>query len=79
MITTLQKWGNSHAIRLPKAFVEELHIKEDQKLEISVTGQIITIKKAQQRMTFEDRIKGYTGNYDFSEWDTGAPKGNEIF
>lgn len=79
MLTTLQKWGNSHAIRLPKTFVDELHIQENQKLEISVNDEIITIKKAQQRMTFEDRIKGYTGKYTLSEWDTGAPEGKEIF
>jgi len=35
MTTTIRKWGNSYAIRLPKAMVEGANLREGQSVEIS--------------------------------------------
>ena len=32
-----------------------------------------------RRLTTEERLKDYTGNYKTEEWDTGAPVGREVF
>ena len=34
MCTTIQKWGNSHAIRIPKAILEMAELNENDKVKI---------------------------------------------
>jgi antitoxin MazE len=38
MRTTIARWGNSTALRLPKAVVEELRLKPGQQVEVTVDG-----------------------------------------
>jgi antitoxin MazE len=43
----VSKWGNSLAVRLPKALVEQLRLKEGDEVEIvanTVTGQTLTLE-----------------------------------
>ena len=34
MYATIQRWGNSHGIRLPKVLLDELGIRENDRVEI---------------------------------------------
>lgn len=79
MYTTIQKWGNSHAVRLPKALLEMTEIKENDKVEIKVQDGNLVISLVKQHKTLEERIAGYKGNYKCSEWDTGEPAGKEVY
>lgn len=45
MLATIQKWGNSQAIRLPKAILETALLKENESVEIVVENNKIIIKK----------------------------------
>jgi antitoxin MazE len=36
MYTTIQKWGNSQAVRLPKDILEEANLQENDKVQIKV-------------------------------------------
>ncbi len=36
------------------------------------------VKYKRKHMTLQDRLAGFDGEYEFHEWDTGAPVGNEI-
>jgi antitoxin MazE len=38
MRTTIARWGNSTALRLPKSIVEELNLKPGQQVEVIVEG-----------------------------------------
>lgn len=38
MRTTIARWGNSTAVRLPKAIVEELHLRPGQQVDVVVEG-----------------------------------------
>ena len=45
MLTTIQKWGNSQAIRLPKAILETASIQENEQVQIlAEQGKIIIVK-----------------------------------
>ena len=76
MVTTMQKWGTSLGVRIPKAILTNLGIRENDKVEIQTHGSGILIKKA---LTDIDMLfEGYEGDcqcaeYDFGE-DTGAEK-----
>lgn len=80
MYTTIQKWGNSQGIRIPKQLLEVLGLREGDKVEIGRLQDIITIRKAGMRhKTLEERMAGFKGSYEFSECDTGTPVGNEVW
>jgi len=36
-------------------------------------------KYKRKRLTTEERLKNYTGDYKTEEWDTGEPVGREVF
>lgn len=79
MNVTVKKWGNSQAIRLPKSITESLNIRENENVEIKVRNDEIIIKKTRRHRSFEERMAGYDGNYDFVEMDTEKPAGREVF
>jgi antitoxin MazE len=47
MLVTLNKWGNSEAIRIPKQLAETLKIHRGDKLDIRIENDALVIKKAE--------------------------------
>jgi antitoxin MazE len=91
MTSTITKLGNSRGIRLPKPYLENLGIKENDTVDISLEGDTIIIKKStkKKRKTIEQRFEEFYGvdfetavrenPYDFEEIDWGPPVGDEIW
>ena len=79
MCTTIQKWGNSHAIRIPKAILEMAELNENDKVKIKVQNGNLVIVPIKKHKTLEERIAEYKGDYECCEWDTGKPTGKEVF
>ncbi len=79
MYTTIQKWGNSQAVRIPKAILEMAEFRENDRVEIKVQDGNLLIIPIKKRKTLADRITGYKGDYQCSEWDTGKPSGKEVW
>jgi len=68
MTGTISKWGNSQAIRLPKAVLELAFLKENDSVQISVVNERIIIKRAvkqinpsQKRKTLKQRVEEFYG------------------
>ncbi|MGD9567225.1 MAG: AbrB/MazE/SpoVT family DNA-binding domain-containing protein [Sedimentibacter sp.] len=78
MYTTIQKWGNSQAVRIPKSILEMAELNENDKVEIKVIDGNVTIIPVKKHRTLEERIAEYDGNYICSEWDTSEQKGKEV-
>ncbi|MDR0853827.1 MAG: AbrB/MazE/SpoVT family DNA-binding domain-containing protein [Clostridiales Family XIII bacterium] len=72
MEATIQKWGNSNAIRLPKAILNEVKLKENDKVQIIMLKEEIVIRKAKVHRTWAERFEGYTGTYEAAEFDTSS-------
>jgi antitoxin MazE len=81
MYSTIQKWGNSRAIRLPKAVLETALMKENEPVRIFAEPDKIVIQKivGTKHKTLKERLQGFDGAYAFEEWDTGKPVGSEVF
>ena len=87
MQTTIVKWGNSQGIRLPKAFLQNIQIYENDPVDVSVENDKIIIKKSSQNVhkTIKQRLKDFYGEgfevYSLSEneIDWGKPVGKEIW
>ena len=61
MITKLQKWGNSYAVRIPKNFIQDLKLASGSEIEIKYYNQSLIIKpKKQKEYTLKELIKGIT-------------------
>lgn len=81
MQATIQKWGNSQAIRLPKAILETAQLGENEPVQIFAERDKIIIRKAaaMKHRTLAERLEGFEGEYVGKEWDTGAPVGKEVW
>jgi len=79
MYTTIQKWGNSQAVRLPKAILEMAELHENDKVDIKVQDGNLVISPVKKHKTLEERIAEYEGDYKCSEWESGKPMGKEAF
>lgn len=47
MVTTIQKWGNSHVICIPKSLLDSLGMHENDRVELIPSAEGFTIKKNQ--------------------------------
>lgn len=62
MYATIQRWGNSSGIRIPKALMEALGLLENDRVELTQAGDSITIKKAATaHKTLEERLTAFYG------------------
>jgi antitoxin MazE len=78
MFTKVQKWGNSLALRIPKAFALDAQLKNDSVVEVSlVDGQIIIKPVSTHALLLEQLLSGVTKNNLHHEIDTGDAVGNE--
>ena len=50
MLTRMQKWGNSFAVRLPKAVVQESGVKEGEALQVEVLNHNIRLRRPAKRI-----------------------------
>ena len=87
MQTTIVKWGNSHGIRLPKAFLQTIKVTENDPVDVILENEKIIIKKVnlKEHKTIKQRLQDFYGeNYQKyaapqKEIDWGKPVGNEIW
>lgn len=78
MFSSIQKWGNSQGVRIPKAILEKASLKENDRVEILVEDGILVIRPVKRRVSLAERIAEYQGEYKPSEWETGKPVGKEV-
>ena len=56
MRTRVSKWGNSLAIRLPKAAVQSLQVHEGEAIDLSIEGDAVIIRAPRARYTLEGLV-----------------------
>jgi antitoxin MazE len=80
MMTRVQKWGNSLALRIPKAFAEQVGLRANAAVEISlVAGGLVVKPVAPRPPTLEELLRGVTDDNLPGEWDTGPATGKEVW
>lgn len=72
MLTKVQKWGNSLALRIPKAFAVDIQLKNDSLVELSIVkGKIIVTPIPAPSWTLDELLAGITKDNLHNEVDTG--------
>jgi len=80
MKTRLKKWGNSLAVRIPKAIAEEAGLDVDSPVDISTSGGKVVVKPVRERrLTLDQLLSGVTDENIHSEQASGAPAGREVW
>jgi antitoxin MazE len=78
--TTVQKWGNSLAIRIPSTIAEIASLKQGSEMEITVSeDRKIELKPKRRVPTLEELVSRITPENRHAEVDFGKPEGNEIW
>jgi len=80
MNTTIQKWGNSQGVRIPKILLDAVNWDENEQIIIIVdNGKLIMEKAKSKRKNIKELFADYKGNYEPVEIDWGNPEGEEIW
>lgn len=79
MVTTIQRWGNSLAIRIPKPFAIQAQLDEDTNVEITVEGDRIIISPAKRDYSLAELLDRVTPSNQHREIRWGKPKGKEVW
>ena len=80
MITKVQQWGNSLAIRIPKPFAEEAGLEKTSTVDLSVIdGKLVVLPIQEPSPTLKVLLAQITEENLHDEVDTGPSVGNEVW
>lgn len=78
MTAVVAKWGNSLAIRIPRAVAEQAQVTEGTGITFSVEGNSIVITpQKRKKYTLDELLSGMTPEKFHPEFETGNAVGNE--
>ncbi|MEH2939905.1 AbrB/MazE/SpoVT family DNA-binding domain-containing protein [Lawsonibacter sp. JLR.KK007] len=88
MYATIQRWGDSNGLRIPKPLLDALGLRENDRVELTQTVDTITIRKAvaMPHRTLEERLTAFYGKpiedigpIQSEEVDWGKAEGSEVW
>lgn len=80
MKATVNRWGNSLALRIPKGIAESAGLSEGGPVELSVEdGRLIVEAPSRRRWDLDELLKGVTSRNRHEEIPTGKPRGKEVW
>lgn len=78
MNTTVQKWGNSLAVRIPKSLAAETGVEAGSEVELTVRdGQLVLTPTHQRKYRLRDLLRYVTPANLHDEVAIGEPVGTE--
>jgi len=80
MTSRIQKWGNSLAVRIPKAFADEMNLAESSSIKMMLKdGALIITPDDEPQWNLEKLLAGVTEENIHDAWETGGPTGKETW
>lgn len=79
MITTIQRWGNSLAVRIPKPFAAQVELSENSQVDISIDGGRIVVSPAVKEWKLSELVDGISAANTHSETVWGDRAGAEAW
>jgi antitoxin MazE len=78
-MATVQKWGNSLAVRIPANLAHQVELHEGSPVDlVAEHGAIIVLPKAKKKYRLEDLLKDCKPGQLHGEMDWGPDVGREI-
>lgn len=75
MVTTISKWGNSLALRIPQSIAAELGVTENSSVSLKIEGDCLCVER---ELTLEEMLATYTEDQRHELVDFGPPVGKEM-
>jgi antitoxin MazE len=80
MQTTIQQWGNSLALRIPKAFAQQTRIRKGSSVSLTLEkGRVILKPMKGRKYTLRELVSKITPRNRQPEMDWGPAQGKEIW
>lgn len=80
MRAKVQKWGNSLAIRIPRAFAEELGVRQDSKVDLLLKHEELVVKPVHAvKYSLSALLAKVRDENIHGEVATGEPVGREVW
>jgi antitoxin MazE len=77
MNATIQKWGNSLALRIPKSIAVETGLGQGDSVELQMEAGALVVRPSRPRYRLAELLRGITAKNRHSETGWGKPKGRE--
>ncbi|MDO8805655.1 MAG: AbrB/MazE/SpoVT family DNA-binding domain-containing protein [Elusimicrobiota bacterium] len=79
MVTTIKKWGNSLALRIPNTLARDMYLFPGSMAEMTIVdGKIIIKPEGQRKISLSKMLKGITKNNRHSVQNCSGAAGREI-
>jgi antitoxin MazE len=75
----VSRWGNSLAVRIPRATADQAQIREGQEVELAVVDGCVTIRPRAVTYTLDQLLDQVTPENRHDEVDWGKPMGDEAW
>jgi antitoxin MazE len=80
MNTTVQKWGNSLALRIPRSVAKDVRLHQGSVVDIAlVAGKIVVKPRRQRHYALAQLLRGVTTRNRHAELDWGGQVGQEAW
>jgi antitoxin MazE len=81
LTSTIRRWGNSAAVRIPRDILTQANLEEGVNVEIVLTKEKeITLRAIRKRQTIQELFADYDGGFfQTEELDWGKPQGDEVW
>jgi antitoxin MazE len=80
MNATVQKWGNSLALRIPNSFAKDIHLHRGSLVDVAVSnGSMVVKPNRQKKYTLSQLLKSVSKVNIHCEHDSGGPVGKEVW
>lgn len=78
--SSIKKWGNSLAIRIPSSVIQDLELSENSAVQITSNGVVATIQpKKLKEVNLDELVAAITPDNIHKEVDWGRPVGKEVW
>lgn len=78
MTATIQKWGNSLALRIPLAVAKQIQVQEGDSVTLKVSASGLSMKPVPKRLRLDDLLEQVTPENVHEATPWGADIGREI-
>jgi antitoxin MazE len=81
LTSTIKRWGNSAAVRIPRYILDQANLEEGTDVEIVLAKEgEITLRAVRKRKSIQELFAGYDGGFfQTEEIDWGKPQGDEVW
>lgn len=78
-MSTVQRWGNSLAVRIPAVLAGQLEVRDGAEVELSVrNGELVVRPVKIQKLSLRDLLKNCKSSQLHGETDFGEDEGREV-